>query len=77
MTHNAYLIEQRLDLLLSLPFADLVGISNFEELRSNLHKPFRLDCCNVVAIFAVICVSMGNVGREPNVTYRVVRISSW
>ena len=47
---SAYLVEQWLDLLLLLPFTDLIRIRNSEELWSNLYQPFRLDGSYVVAI---------------------------
>lgn len=46
------LVEQRLDLLLPLPFADLVRISNLEELRRNLHQPLGLDSRHVMTVLS-------------------------
>lgn len=47
-----YLVKQRFDLLLSLPLADFVRISNLEELWRDLHQPLRFNGCNLVAVFS-------------------------
>ena len=47
---KTYLVIQRLDLLLSLPLANLVGISYSEELRCNFDQPLRLDGGDIVAV---------------------------
>lgn len=44
------LVKQGLYLLLLLAFADLVRVGDFEELRSDLNQPFRLDSGNIVAV---------------------------
>lgn len=47
---GTYLVEQRLDPFLLLPFTDLVRIRNLEELRRNLDKPFGFDGSDSMAI---------------------------
>jgi hypothetical protein len=49
---DAYLVIQWFDLFLPLPLTDLVGISDSEELRCNLHEPFWLNSSDVVTVFA-------------------------
>jgi hypothetical protein len=49
---QAYLVIQWFDLFLPLPFADLVGVGDSEELRCNLHEPFRLYSSDIVTVFA-------------------------
>lgn len=45
-----HLVEQRFNLFLPFPLADLVGIRNLEELWCHLHQPFRLDGRDVMTI---------------------------
>lgn len=49
---RAYLIVQWFNLFLSLPFTDLVGVGDSEELRCNLHEPFWLYSSDIVTVFA-------------------------
>lgn len=46
------LVEQWLDFLLSLPFADLVGVRDLEKLWCNFHQPLGLDRRDVMAVFS-------------------------
>lgn len=48
----AYLVEERLNLLLPLPLTDFVGISYLEELGGHLNKPFRLNSSDLMTIFS-------------------------
>lgn len=52
MDFGTYLVVQRFDLLLPLPLTDLVVVGNSEELRCNLHQPFRLYSGDVVAVLS-------------------------
>lgn len=52
MDIGTYLVEQRFDLFLPLPLTDLVIVCNSEELRCNLHEPFRLYSSDVVTVLS-------------------------
>lgn len=45
------LVKQRLNFLLFLSLADLIGVGNLKELRRNFNEPFGFDCCDRMTVF--------------------------